>query len=92
MNGLIHPEGFYILAFNSTSHSIQTEKKAKGLFQITVIPTPRELSNDCGLAIKFLDSNIAAIKNFHESLTIPADLYFLSGEKINGKRKVEKIP
>ena len=83
--------GFYVLAFNSTNHSIQTEKKAKELFRISVIPTPRELTNDCGLAIKFLDSDIAAIKSFHEGLTIPADLYFMSNEKINGKRKVEKI-
>ena len=85
-------EGFYVMAFNSTSHSIQTEKKAKELFRIAVIPTPRELTNDCGLAIKFLDNDIAAIKGFFESLTVPADLYFLSGEKINGNRKVEKIP
>ena len=84
-------EWFYLLAFNSTSHSIQTEKKANELFQISVIPTPRELANDCGLAIKFHGSDFAAIKDFHESLTIPADLYFLSAEKINGKRKVEKI-
>ena len=71
-----------MLAFNSTSHSIQTEKKANELFRIAVIPTPRELTNDCGLAIKFLDGDFAAIKGFYEALTVPADLYFLGGEKI----------
>ena len=84
--------GFYVMAFNSTSHSIQTEKKAAELFRIAVIPTPRELTNDCGLAIKFLDGDIAAIKEFHKTLTVPADLYFLSDEKIDGKRKAEKLP
>jgi hypothetical protein len=81
------------MAFNSTSHSIQTEKKAGELFRIAVIPTPRELTNDCGLAIKFLDGDdvIKAIKEFHKTLTVPADLYFLSGEKIDGRRKVEKV-
>ena len=83
--------GFYVMAFDSTSHSIQTEKKAALLFRIAVIPTPRELTNDCGLAIKFLDGDIAAIKEFHETLALPADLYFLSGEKIDGKRKAEKL-
>lgn len=83
-------DGFYVLAFNSTSHSMQTEKKAKELFRIAVIPTPRELSNDCGLALKFLDGDIAAIKEFYRGLTVPADLYFLSNEKIDGKRRVEK--
>lgn len=83
-------DGFYVLAFNSTSHSMQTEKKAKELFRISVIPTPRELSNDCGLALKFLDGELAAIKEFQQGLTVPADLYFLSHEKIDGKRRVEK--
>jgi hypothetical protein len=84
--------GFYVMTFNSTSHSIQTEKKAQGLFRIAVIPTPRELTNDCGLAIKFLDGDIDTIKEFHKTLTVPADLYFLSDEKIDGKRKAEKLP
>lgn len=83
--------GFYVMAFNSVSHSIQTEKKASEKFNITVIPTPGELTNDCGLTLKFHDSDIAAIKAFHQTLTIPADIYFLSNERINGKRKVEKI-
>jgi Protein of unknown function (DUF3343). len=83
-------DGFYVLAFNSTSHSMQTEKKAKELFRISVIPTPRELSNDCGLALKFLDGDRAAIIEFYQGLKVPADLYFLSNEKINGRRRVEK--
>ena len=84
-------DGFYVIAFNSTSHSIQTEKKAKELFKIAVIPTPRELTNDCGLAIKFLENDDERIMQFYESLTVPADLYFLSNEKIAGRRKIEKI-
>ena len=83
--------GFYLMAFNSASHSIQTEKKAKESFRITVMPTPMELTNDCGLAIKFLDGDIGGITRFHETLTVPANLYFLSDEKIDGKRRVEKI-
>ena len=83
--------GFYVMAFVSANHSIQTEKKAKELFRVSVIPTPRELTNDCGLALKFLDRDISAIKTFRDTLTVPSDLYFLSGEKINGKRKVERL-
>ena len=84
-------DGFYVMAFSSVNHSMQTESKARELFKITIIPTPRELTNDCGFAIRFRDGDIGAIKEFHGALSIPADLYFLSGEKINGKRKVEKI-
>ncbi len=89
---------FYVMAFHSTSHSIQTEKKAKEQFKITVIPTPRELTNDCGLAIKFMGDSLGneehlldKIKCFQKELTVPSDLYAMTQERIDGKRKVEKI-
>lgn len=82
---------FYVLAFNSTSHSIQAEKKIKDKFSILMMPTPRELTNDCGIAIKFLDSNINRIKDFIASMNIPCDLYSMSTEKVQGKRTVEKV-
>jgi len=84
-------DGFYVMAFSSANHSIQTEKKAKELFEITVIPTPEELMNDCGLTIKFHCGDIDAIKAFYNTLTIPADVYFISNIKTDGKRKTEKI-
>ena len=84
-------DGFYVMAFHSVNHSIQTEKKANELFKLTVIPTPRELTNDCGIAIKFHDCDIAAIEAFFKTLTVPADVYFLSDEKINGRRSSEKV-
>ena len=85
-------EGFYVMAFNSTSHSIQTEKKVKELFRISVIPTPRELTNNCGLSIKFLDGDIDGIVRFYKTLTVPADLYFISAKNSSGKREVVKLP
>ena len=84
-------DGFYVMAFRSANHSIQTQKKASKLFKITVMPTPRELTNDCGIAIRLDSCNFAEIEAFHKTLTVPADVYFLSNEKINGKRKVEKL-
>ena len=84
-------DGYYVMAFHSVNHSIQTEKKASKLFKLTVIPTPRELTNDCGIAIKFHDRDIDAIEAFFKTLSVPADVYFLSNEKIDGKRRSEKI-
>ena len=84
-------DGFYVMAFASASHSIQTEKKAREQFKIMVIPTPEELSNDCGLTIKFLDGDYNKIKAFSKTLKIPADVYFLGYEKINGKRMTKKL-
>ena len=86
-----YSDGFYVMAFHSVNHSIQTEKKASELFKLTVIPTPRELTNDCGIAIKFHDNDVTKIEEFHKALTVPADVYFLSNEKIKGMRRSEKI-
>jgi|GEM_PF-1401412 len=83
---------FFVMAFNSTSHSIQTEKKAKQLFALSVIPTPRELTNDCGLAIKFLADCPEQLTDFTKALSIPAELFCIWQEKeADGLRKIEKI-
>ena len=79
------------MAFNSTSHSIQTFKQAKDRFKVVTMPTPREITNDCGLAIKFPESKLEEIMAFFSTLTIPCDLYSMSVEKIKGKRITEKI-
>jgi len=84
-------DGFYLMAFQSASHSIMVEKKARELFDITVIPTPEELTNDCGLSIKFNGANPDAIGEFFKTLTIPADVYFLSNQKTDGKRTIKKL-
>jgi len=84
-------EGFYVMAFKSANHSIQTQKKADGLLRFTVIPTPMELTNDCGISLKFAGVDFTAIEAFYKTLTVPVDLYLFSSERIEGKRKCEKI-
>jgi hypothetical protein len=47
---------FYCLTFDSTHYAIKTEKKLKeNNLDVSIIPTPREISASCGLSIKFLD-------------------------------------
>lgn len=84
-------EVFYVISFQTTSHSMQTEKMAKELFDVTMIPTPRDITANCGLSIRFNESNLEKIIEFHDSLNIPCDLYSLSLEAVDGKREVKKI-
>ncbi len=83
--------GFYVMTFHSTAHSIQTEKLAKERFKIVTMPTPTEISANCGLALKFSEVNKKELFLFLDTLKIPYDLYKLSNEKINGRRQAEKI-
>ncbi len=46
--------GFGVITFNSTSHAIQAEKICRQReLQIKMIPTPRKLSSDCGISLRF---------------------------------------
>ncbi len=42
------------MLFHSTSHAIRAEKVLTGAgIKIKMIPTPRQLSSDCGMALRF---------------------------------------
>jgi hypothetical protein len=53
---------FYCLTFDSTHYAIKIEKRMKDAsLNGTMIPTPREVSASCGLSLKFLEEDRAAI-------------------------------
>jgi hypothetical protein len=43
-----------VVLFHSTAHAIRAEKVlGQAGFKIKMIPTPRQLSSDCGMALRF---------------------------------------
>ena len=45
---------YSVVLFYSTAHAIRAEKVLEGSgFRIKMIPTPRQLSSDCGMALRF---------------------------------------
>jgi hypothetical protein len=45
---------FNVALFHSTAHAIRGEKVlTRAGFRIKMIPTPRQLSSDCGMALRF---------------------------------------
>lgn len=46
--------GYSVVLFHSTAHALRAEKvlQRAGL-AIKMIPTPRQLSSDCGMALRF---------------------------------------
>lgn len=55
---------YLILAFETTTDAMQAEQYLKEFFSIAVMPVPREISSGCGLAIRFLNPDVTAIRNF----------------------------
>jgi len=43
-----------VVLFHSTAHALRAEKVLiQAGFKIKMIPTPRQLSSDCGMAVRF---------------------------------------
>ncbi len=43
-----------VVTFHSTSHAIQAEKACRAIgVEVKLIPTPRHISSDCGVALRF---------------------------------------
>ena len=79
----------YIISFKSTHYAIMAENKLKH-YNIVIMPTPREITANCGLSIGFLQhdykSIIQEIKLWDEYETI-LEIYLLNKET----RLTEKI-
>ncbi|BEP30416.1 DUF3343 domain-containing protein [Helicovermis profundi] len=81
---------FYIIAFNSTHKAIKTEKNLKELISVELIPTPREISANCGLSLRFKENNLEFIRE--KLAKVDTDgmvIYYI--DKMNDKKKVSII-
>jgi hypothetical protein len=82
---------FYVITFESPNQAIQVEKQIKSIFEISVIPTPRELDKSCGIAIKFNTVDLDKLFALWPTIKIPGRLFKLSNKKINGSRETQEI-
>ena len=67
-----------VVLFHSTPHALRAEKVLAGAgLRIKMIPTPRQLSSDCGMALRFdpsirprvaavLEENRVPVSGIHE--------------------------
>ncbi|MFA6283498.1 MAG: DUF3343 domain-containing protein [Desulfurivibrionaceae bacterium] len=57
-----HPTGSYVAIFFSIHYVLKAEQLLKaGNIALDVVPVPREISGDCGMAITFAPSQLAAV-------------------------------
>ncbi len=69
---------FGVVTFKSTHHAIQGEKKFidSDRIKIRTIPTPREVSHSCGLALKFDLDDLEIVKDIIENEKVEYDNLF----------------
>jgi uncharacterized SAM-binding protein YcdF (DUF218 family) len=64
---------YSVVLFDSPSHALRAEKVLKGAgFDYKLIPTPRQLSSDCGIALRFAREYEARIAETLRENRVPA--------------------
>ncbi len=76
-------DGDYVAIFNSIHRVMRAEKLLKERrFAILLIPAPRTLKSDCGLALRYGAAERPAIeKMLTEEELMPEEVYVKSGEE-----------
>jgi hypothetical protein len=65
---------YSVVLFHSTAHALRAEKVLKRAgFVIKMIPTPRQLSSDCGMALRFDRQREAQVVTALEENKVPTN-------------------
>lgn len=65
---------YSVVLFHSTAHAIRAEKVlTRAGLGIKMIPTPRQLSSDCGMALRFDRADKARVGTALEEQNVPTN-------------------
>jgi len=90
---VFYAENFCLMTFISTQHALRAEKtlEKNKIIDFIIVPTPRDISNGCGLSIKFICEEQETIKELISDNDITyAGIYSFKKNEDN-KNLVEKI-
>lgn len=75
--------GEYVAIFNSIHRVMKAEKLLKGLgFTVLLIPAPRALTSECGLAIRYDDAMREGVEHaLAQAALLPEELYRKHGDE-----------
>lgn len=77
-------EGFYILILPSIHFVMKVEKDALAAgVAVELVPTPRQISSDCGMAVKFQGRGLDWVLREMKNAGMPEGLLYRSGEEGN---------
>lgn len=82
---------FYLITFASANHCIEVERRAKADFQVNIIPTPREITASCGMALRFNKRELWEVEGFFNQLDVPSQFFVFGYKGQNGQRPFERL-
>lgn len=57
-------DNYFIIVFNNTHNAIEGEKTLKKeAIAVTIMPTPSQITQSCGISIKFEEKDLNIIEN-----------------------------
>lgn len=65
----------YVITFAGTHAAIAAEKTLRTVAAVAILPTPRAISQGCGIAIRFGETDRAAVEAAMATLPLPTDQY-----------------
>lgn len=81
---------YLMLTFESVNHTMMTESKLKSEgFEIKTIPTPREISNSCGLTIRMDMDDLEKVREYKKTLPIAYMWVYTSDSNGNRAEKID---
>lgn len=77
---------YALIVFNSTHAAMAAEKALKDRFAISIMPTLREISQSCGISVRFDPADYEAVKSYLPSSPVPEGSYTIYGvSRVDGK-------
>ena len=82
---------YYLMAFDTTTASMQGELHAKEVFEVAMMPVPREVTSGCGLAVRFRSGTEDEIIEFCKQIPVNGSLYKMQTTRVDGRHSIEKL-
>lgn len=85
-------ETWGIVTFFSSQHAIQAEKAAKrGGFAVELIPGPKDISPNCGVALRCASCDLAAVEALLKARGVKYEAGHLCGPPAADKSLLDKL-
>lgn len=84
-------QSFYAMVFYATEDTIRTERQLSRIFETAIMPTPREISESCGFAIRFSHAEEEELMAQLSEIEADCALYYFGPRDENKKRAVKLV-
>lgn len=92
LKDLLTVQKFGILTFKATAHALMAEKALEqGEKVFMIMPTPREISISCGLAVKVYPEDLEETRNYLEQNKVAIEGIYLIDRQDKGKDSIQPI-